>query len=74
MEYATLFDRPTQQDGENGLENWIRMFVGSAFAGIEGTTADSIVAQAVSDCRPVLYKNGKWFVDYVRLRMKAVKL
>lgn len=74
VEYATLFDRPTQQDGENGLENWIRMFVGSAFAGVEGATADSIVAQTVSDCRPVLYKNGKWFVDYVRLRMKAVKL
>lgn len=74
VEYATLFDRPTEQDGENGLENWISMFVGAAFAGVDPTTADAIIAEAVAACRPALYKNGKWFVDYVRLRMKAVKL
>lgn len=73
VEYASLFDRPTEQDGENGLENWIHMFVGSAFDGVDAATKKAVIAQTVALCRSVLYKDGKWFVDYVRLRMKAIR-
>ncbi len=34
VEYAVLFDRPTPQKSENGLEDWIRMFVKTPFEGI----------------------------------------
>lgn len=74
VEYAVLFDRPTEQTGENGLENWIEMFIGSAFEGIDNTIKKKIITQAVELCRPELYVNGKWYVDYVRLRMKAIKI
>lgn len=74
VEYAVLFDRPTEQIGENGLENWINMFVGAAFDGIDSKTRKKIIAQAVEHCRPKLYINGKWYVDYVRIRMKAIKV
>lgn len=74
VEYAVLFDRPTEQIGENGLENWINMFVNSAFEGIDDCTKNEIIAQAVEICRPKLYINGKWYVDYVRIRMKAIKI
>lgn len=30
VEHAVLFDRPTPQKGENGLQNWINMFVKKA--------------------------------------------
>lgn len=74
IEYAVFFDRPTEQIGENGLENWINMFVDSAFDGVDSETKDEIIAQAVEICRPELYINGKWYVDYVRIRMKAIKM
>ena len=32
-----------------------------------------IWAAAVEELRPALFRDGKWFVDYVRIRMKARK-
>lgn len=74
VEYAVLFDRPTPQKGENGLENWINMFADEAFCNIDSNTKCDIIKTAVERCRPSLYKDRQWYVDYVRLRMKAVKL
>lgn len=74
VEYASLYDRPTEQIGENGLANWIHMFVGSAFEGVDAVTRDEIISQTEKICRPKLYINGKWYVDYVRIQMKAVKV
>lgn len=74
VKYAVLYDRPTEQVGENGLENWINMFLGSAFDGINEETKAEIIEKVVEICRPKLYTDGKWFVDYVRLQMKAIKL
>ena len=35
---------------------------------------DGICMQAVAEeLRPALFRDGKWFVDYVRIRMKARK-
>ena len=73
VEFATLFDRPTVQIGEDGLENWINMFCLSAFDNVDKQTKNNIIKDAVQMCKPNLYRNGKWYVDYVRLRMKAVK-
>lgn len=74
VEYARLYDRPTPQNGENGLENWINMFVTTAFNGVAPKDKENIIKDTVEICRPSLYKNGTWYVDYVRLLMKAVKL
>lgn len=74
VEYATLYNRPTEQIGENGLENWINMFVNSAFEDIDDGTKEKIIKNAVESCRDKLYQNGKWIVDYVRICMRAVKL
>ena len=74
VEYARLYDRPTPQNGENGLENWINMFVTTAFNGVAPKDKENIIKDAVDICRSLLYKNGTWYVDYVRLLMKAVKL
>lgn len=74
VEYATLYDRPTEQKGEDGLQNWINMFVTSAFRGINKEQSRQIINDAVELCRPDLYVNGKWYVDYVRICMKARKV
>ena len=74
VEYAVLFDRPTEQQGENGLEDWIRMFVQKPFEGMTTEIRDSMIRETVDRLRPTLCVNGKWFVDYVRIRIKARKV
>ena len=73
--YAVLFDRPTELKGENGLLDWINMFVKSPFSVVENKNEiDEIKNKAADRLRDVLYKDGKWYADYVRIRMKAVRL
>lgn len=73
--YAVLFDRPTPQQGEDGLERWIRMFVKAPFEGIAPDMQDAIIGEAVASLRETLRReDGTWFVDYVRIRIKAVKV
>jgi hypothetical protein len=31
------------------------------------------VAKVALRCRPKLYRDGVWFVDYVRLRLSAIR-
>lgn len=71
VEYASLFDRPTELKGDDGLADWIRMFVKVPFEGVD--QKDEIIREAVESLRGELYRDGKWYADYVRIRMKAVK-
>lgn len=73
VEYAELFDRPTPQNGQDGLANWIRMFVKKPFESMEDTLREEIIAETVSRLRSKLYKDNCWIVDYVRIRLGAVK-
>lgn len=59
--------------GDDGLRDWIEMFVKVPFAGVKEEDRLAIIEGAVEQLEPVLYKNGKWHADYVRLRMKAVR-
>ena len=72
---ATLFDRPTPLKGEDGLADWIRMFDKKPFEGLDAQETDAIIAEAVAELEPTLRRpDGVWMADYVRLRMRAVKL
>lgn len=73
IEYAVLFDRPTVQTGENGLADWIKMFVKKPFESIDKNIQDKIICESVNRLKNVLYINGEWIVDYVRIRFRAVK-
>lgn len=70
---ALLFDRPTPQQTEDGLADWIRMFDKAPFAGVSEELQETIIREAVETLRPVLYYDGRWYVDCVRIRIKAVK-
>lgn len=72
--HAALFDRPTAQAGPDGMASWIRMFVRRPFDGLGAATAKEIVAEAVAELRPCLLQDGTWYVDYTRLRMRAVRV
>jgi trans-aconitate 2-methyltransferase len=66
---ASLFDRPTQLEGENGMDHWLRMFTQTYLRQFSPERADEIVRQLVEQLRPALYCDGVWTVDYRRLRV-----
>jgi trans-aconitate 2-methyltransferase len=71
VRFATLFDRPTElEDPVRGLEQWLRMFQKKALAGLP----DSAIQDIEDRLRPALFYEGKWHVDYRRLRIVAIKL
>lgn len=72
--YSTLFPRPTRQNGEEGLKNWILTFLKAPFKDIPDGVRNEIIAEAERTLRPVLYKDGEWYIDYVRIRIKAIKV
>lgn len=73
VQFATLRDRPTPLEGDNGLENWLRMFAGRFFADLNEAEQADCVAAAIAIARPVLHHNGQWFADYRRIRLVAIK-
>lgn len=73
VRYAVLFDRLTELKGENGLSDWINMFVKNPFTKVDEKMKTDIIDQAVRSLKNDLYRNGIWYADYVRLRIKAIK-
>ena len=75
VQYAILFDRLTELKGENGLKDWINMFVKTPFSIVKTEQEKAeIVDKAVEALQNDLFMNGKWYADYVRIRMKAVRI
>jgi len=74
VERALLLERPTCcRNGEAGLREWIRMFVQQPFRQMEHRMARAVVEEVEEELRPHLFHDGNWYVDYVRIRWKAVK-
>ena len=71
--HAFLFDRPTVLHGEDGLSDWIHMFINKPFEGVADSEKEELIEMAVSELKPVLYQDNHWYADYVRLRMRAIK-
>jgi len=70
---ANLFDRPTQLEGPNGMEDWLRMFCGTYLRDLSAERAAEAIRELANHLRPTLYRDGVWTVDYRRLRIVAVK-
>lgn len=75
VKYAILFDRLTELKGENGLKDWINMFIKTPFSVVGAEQErETIIDQAVDVLRNDLYIGDKWYADYVRIRIKAIRL
>lgn len=73
VQYATLFDRPTElDDGEDGLAAWLGMFGDSLLAPCSPEETEAVVAAVEDRLRPALFDDGSWTADYRRLRFVAV--
>ncbi|MGE5191659.1 MAG: class I SAM-dependent methyltransferase [Deltaproteobacteria bacterium] len=72
--FATLFDRPTPLEGEDGLRKWFQMFGGSLLDRLEPRDSEACLTALEADLRPSLYRDGTWFADYRRLRVVAQRI
>jgi trans-aconitate methyltransferase len=71
---AMFFDRPTPlEGGEAGIENWIRQFKAYYFESLPAAEAGKAMGEVVEELRPIAFREGRWIVDYRRLRFLAVK-
>lgn len=74
VRFASLFDRLTPLEGENGMKNWLEQFAWYYFESIPLSARDAALAAVVNTLRPELFVNGTWWADYRRLRVVAVKI
>jgi len=72
---AHLFDRPTPIDGDDGLATWLRTFLPPLEDEL-GADWPAFVREVEASCEPFLRQRepsgqGRWVLDYVRLRVVA---
>jgi trans-aconitate methyltransferase len=71
---ATLFDRPTPlEDGQRGLETWIRMFGQSFVVQLPEDKMEPFLREVECHSRAALFREDHWVLDYRRLRIRAGK-
>lgn len=70
---VAYFKRPTELKGNDGMKNWILQFCTFFFTNIPADETENIIDRAVEITKHTNYKNGIWYGDYVRLRVKAIK-
>ncbi len=56
---------------EKGLREWLEMIAGIWFEEVPEKVRPDIVARVESRLRPILFRDGDWWVDYRRLRLVA---
>lgn len=71
--YATHFDRETLLKDEHAIKNWLKMFARSYLEGISDKNVEIILEDVEKQLKPSNYRDGKWYADYKRLRIVALK-
>jgi trans-aconitate methyltransferase len=77
VRYATLFDRPSpmpDHDGECGITAWLSTFAAPWLAPVPEAQRAPLLERIAALARRPLLRDGVWFIDYVRLRVEAVKV
>lgn len=67
------FDRPTPLEGDEGLRNFIRMYTPQYLDMIPVEQHERFFHMLEDTCRPAYWQDGVWVMDYVRLRVFAVR-
>ncbi|MGG1659285.1 class I SAM-dependent methyltransferase [Brevibacillus sp. NRS-1366] len=71
---ASHFDRPTTMpDGDYGLRHWLDSFCSPFFTDLSPDEMEEVCLHVTELLRPTLFQEGKWIVDYKRIRIIAKK-
>ena len=69
--HVATFERPTPLPGDMGA--WLDTFARAFLAAVPEAERAALRGEVTASLEPVLFRDGRWFVDYVRLRFHAVK-
>jgi trans-aconitate methyltransferase len=72
--FATLFDRPTALEGDQGMRNWVAMFANELLTRIAPERREAFLRDIEARLRPTLHREGTWLADYRRLRVVARRI
>jgi trans-aconitate methyltransferase len=70
---AMLIDRPTKVAGEDGLRQWMTMFGDYLLNEVPAGDQSRFFEIMENEARGALFRDGQWWVDYRRLRIRALK-
>lgn len=74
VSFAELYERPTElADEDSGIKDWLSMFTAPFFERVESSDVQKILKEVQESLRADLFRNGKWFADYKRIRIVAHK-
>ena len=72
--FAQWYDRPTElADEDAGITDWLQMFGKPFFERVHAEDATEIRKEVQENLKSRLFKNGKWYADYKRIRVVAIK-
>lgn len=71
--YAVLLDRPTPLEGDAGMANWIKMFASRLLEKLSSQQQTEVIQAIEDQLKPTLYRDGRWWADYRRIRTVAIK-
>jgi SAM-dependent methyltransferase len=71
VEHLEAFDRPTPLPGD--MAGWLDTFARAFLAAVPPAERAALRGEVTAALEPALFRDGRWFVDYVRLRFHAVK-
>lgn len=71
---AEWYDRPTElADAATGITDWLQMFGQPFFDRVPVEDADEIRSEVQNTLQDRLFRQGKWYADYKRIRVIAYK-
>lgn len=71
---AEHYDRPTELADENtGIKDWLSMFAARFFENIAIRDVENIKTKVQENVKETCLIHGKWYADYKRIRVVAVK-
>lgn len=73
VKYAVHFDRLTELNTKDGIKDWFRMFGEKFLENFSEKDVGVVLQKTQNALKNSLHKEGKWYADYKRIRIVAVK-
>jgi len=61
------------KDAQDGIRDWVQMFCGALLEGVGEEAKEKILENTQETLRLTQFRNQKWYADYKRLRVVAIK-
>lgn len=74
VELALCFHRPTPLErGDAGFRKWVNTFAHGVLSVLDDASRQTVLEYLEQELAPTLFKDGRWVMDYRRLRVVARK-